>query len=94
MLKNDRASKARCSTVRDSNFRKVLRLFPAPGYPQPALRPVAARLAFVPVMVVALVPALALELVSLHFRQPWHALLVVPRMPEHDPNMTHSRFVS
>jgi hypothetical protein len=60
----------------------VLPLLPELEFPQPAFRAVAARLAFVRwtvVAVVAVVPAQALEPVSLHFRQPWQALLVVSR---------------
>ena len=54
--------------VRDLDFRKVLRIPQVPEFPQPALRAVVAQL--FQVMVVAVVPAPALEPVSLHFHQP------------------------
>jgi hypothetical protein len=57
----------------------VLPLLLEPEFRQPVFRAVAARLAFVRwivvVAVVAVVPAPALEPVSLHFRQSWQALL-------------------
>jgi len=52
------------------DFRKVLPLLPEPEFPQPAVRAVAAQSAFVRWIIVAVVPAPALEPVSLHFRQP------------------------
>jgi hypothetical protein len=45
-------------------------------------------LAFVRWIVVAVVPAPALEPVSLHFRQPWQALLVVAPKPKNKRALT------
>src|SRR5439155_23868203 len=73
-------------TIRDLDFRKVLPLLLEPEFPQPAFRPVAAQLAFVRWIVLAVVPGPAL---SLHFRQPWQALLVQKNKPhpyEHHPS--------
>jgi hypothetical protein len=59
------------------DFRKVLPLLPEPEFPQPVFRAVAAPLVqWIVVAVVAVVPAPALEPVSLHFHQPWQVLPV------------------
>ena len=65
---------------------------PEPELPQPALRAAMVLRVFVRWVVVALVPAPALEPVSPHYsRQAWHALLVAPRN-KREPRIAHSLY--
>src|SRR5215469_4069029 len=101
--------RAYCSTIRDLDcrkvlplpaeldFRKALPLLPQPEFLQPAVRAVSAQLRFVRWIVLAVVPAAALEPVSPRFRQSWHALLLRNQKLNNvtiSPKLPHSLFAA
>src|SRR5215469_2427302 len=79
------------------DFRKALPLLPQPELLQPVVRAVTAQLRFVRWIVLAVVPAAALEPVSPHFRQSWHALLLRNQKLNNvtiPPKLPHSLFAA